>query len=114
MDERRQAKCGNEEILSHVMIDGVTVNMTVNVTGNGVFWPAPFLQGRRIELQFARRRREAFVDLPINRDTNRSAITRNRAAECIDISAFPINGSPLTPFEGGTGRLAYGYFNDTM
>ena len=110
MDERGQAECRNEEILSHVMIHCFAMNMAVNIAGDCVFWPAPFLHCHRIELQFARWRWETLIGLSINLDTNRCAITSNGAVECIDLSAFQVNGFQLALIEGEDGRFVYWYF----
>src|SRR5437763_14277130 len=114
MDERGQAKCRNEEILSHIMIHGVAMHMAVNVAGNCIFRPAPFLHRHRVELQFARWRREAFVGFTINLDTNRCTITSNRAVECIYLSTLKIKGIQLALIEAENGRFVYRNFKGTI
>src|ERR1700674_437066 len=55
MDERWQAKGGKKKHLAFGGVDVVAMDMALDVAGNGMFRPVPFLQRLRIKFEFTRR-----------------------------------------------------------
>src|SRR5713226_2378929 len=114
MDERGQTERGKEQVLAPFMVDIGTVDMTANVAGNSVFWPAPFLHGSRIELQFTRKGREALVSLAINHHADRGTVTRNLACLLIGLRALQFGWFQLAFIQSEDGHFVLGNFKGAI
>src|SRR5215813_3145825 len=64
VDLNGQPECGNQDGL--VFFEVVGMNMTLHISGNSVFRPAPFPHRFRKKLESTARCRKSTLDLPVN------------------------------------------------
>src|SRR5580704_1887996 len=90
MDQRGQAKGGQKKHLAFGSVDVVAMDMTLDVTGNGMLRPVPVFQSLRIKFEFARRCGETSDGVAIDLNSDRGSVLLYYVRKRIDRAALQL------------------------